>query len=884
MPAVLARAKCPRHDEVMFLLALSNFRVHTIRVILTVTAIALSVSLVVATTSGYSSVQGAAQKGLSTYLGNTDAQITRRHERGGSFDQRILDDLRADPDVAHAFGRLELNTGIMRANGTVDIGLADAMGVPRPEDQSVEMMRLHEGNWFDASDDVEAVVDQVLFERLGAKVGDEFLLPALDRRLRLKIVGVVHKPGLLATMRPTIYAPLTTLQRFMLPDQPNQISRALIDLKPGTDEEAFGARWNERLPSYDPDLRLRISNQSRKQMDQNLQGIQAMSYMGGGIAMAAATFIIFSALSMGVSERQRSLAMLRAIGALRSQLGKLVLIEGMILAIVGVVIGVPLGVLWINILAWWYSEWFTAGAVINTNGVLYGSIGSIFTALLATLMPAWGAMRSSPLEAMTQVAQPPRVRTLYLSFAAGLLVLCIDPIISFGPFSREFRFYGHFAVGIGSVMLGTFLLAPLLVAGLNRFVGPMVAGIFGLRFTLLKQQIAGGIWRSAGAAAALMVGLAILLVTQAMGTSFIQGWKLPDRFPDMFVFSTLGLSQPDQEKLGALPEWKPGEFMPMAVAFPEFGTGIFGLAGAAMMPSATMFFGMDPDIAFKMMELDFRDGNPTDAAAMLKRGKHIIVSQEFRQLKGLGVGDTLALKTNQGMVDFTIAGVVWSPGIDVIRSMQDLGTQFDQRTAASIFGSLEDARTFFGVQRIHVFAANIAGSIEKDVLMRNIRANLWGRGLDAGDVRHIKAAIQRMLRFLLNLVSLIAYAAMAIAWFGVMNTIMASIRTRRWQLGILRSIGVTRGQMMRLVLAEAVLLSLAGIVMGIIAGAMLAVDAHHLWGVIIGYRPPLVVPWPAVIIGMTSVVVVSILASIWPAAHVARSEPLSLLQAGRAAV
>src|SRR5438105_9392872 len=118
-----------------------------------------------------------------------------------------------------------------------------------------------------------------------------------------------------------------------------------------------------------------------------------------------------------------------------------------------------------------------------------------------------------------------------------------------------------------------------------------------------------------------------------------------------------------------------------------------------------MFFGVVPDRCMKMMALDFRDGNPTDAVRMLKKGRHLIITDEFRQLKGLKVGDKLSLKSIHGPVDYTVCGVVWSPGIDVMVSMFDLGKQFEQRTAASVFGSLEDARNDFGVDKIYFFAA-----------------------------------------------------------------------------------------------------------------------------------------------------------------------------------
>ena len=69
---------------------------------------------------------------------------------------------------------------------------------------------------------------------------------------------------------------------------------------------------------------------------------------------------------------------------------------------------------------------------------------------------------------------------------------------------------------------------------------------------------------------------------------------------------------------------------------------------------------------------------------------------------------------------------------------------------------------------------------------------------------------------------------MAVASLGVTNTIMASIRSRRWQFGILRSIGVTRGQLLRLVLAEAMLLGLVGVRSGLAAGALMSLDAQRL--------------------------------------------------------
>ena len=113
--------------------------------------------------------------------------------------------------------------------------------------------------------------------------------------------------------------------------------------------------------------------------------------------------------------------------------------------------------------------------------------------------------------------------------------------------------------------------------------------------------------------------------------------------------------------------------------------------------------------------------NKADIAKMqgagyaIAHGRFLIVTNEFRELKHLGVGDDFPLKnTADQVVHYTICGVVWSPGIDVMVSVFDMGRQFDQRTAASVFGTVEDAKRDFGTERIYLFAANLKPGVERE--------------------------------------------------------------------------------------------------------------------------------------------------------------------------
>ena len=156
-----------------------------------------------------------------------------------------------------------------------------------------------------------------------------------------------------------------------------------------------------------------------------------------------------------------------------------------------------------------------------------------------------------------------------------------------------------------------------------------------------------------------------------------------------------------------------------------------------------------------------------------------------------------------------------------------------------------------------MFAANLQGGVDKADLLKNVQKSMGDRGLAAGDVRQIKYGIEHGFYRVLDVISSVAIAAMALASLGVANTIMASVRSRRWQFGVLRSIGLGRADLLRLILAEAVMLGLVGVALGLAAGLEISIDARRLSGAVLGYSPPMQIPWRVVFEGCITLVAVA---------------------------
>src|SRR3954453_18140928 len=108
------------------------------RLVLTVLAIALSVSLVIAVTSGYASAEAAVVRYFTEFMGSTDIKLNREPGQQGNIKESIVDALNRDRDVKLAVGRLETDTNLVDINGKPIPGhellTATLIGVKLPQD------------------------------------------------------------------------------------------------------------------------------------------------------------------------------------------------------------------------------------------------------------------------------------------------------------------------------------------------------------------------------------------------------------------------------------------------------------------------------------------------------------------------------------------------------------------------------------------------------------------------------------------------------------------------------------------------------------------------------------------------------------------------------
>jgi len=120
--------------------------------------------------------------------------------------------------------------------------------------------------------------------------------------------------------------------------------------------------------------------------------------------------------------------------------------------------------------------------------------------------------------------------------------------------------------------------------------------------------------------------------------------------------------------------------------------------------------------------------------------------------------------------------------------------------------------------------------------------------------------------FLLNYMQLVV--AVIVAIVGIVNTLVVSVMDRRREFAIVRAIGGYRSQIRKMVLLEAVAISIVGVMVGALAAVFnIQFMSHTVSTVLAGYDVPFYFPWVLVLCTLPAVAAVSLLAAWLPARH-----------------
>ncbi|MGV9417738.1 FtsX-like permease family protein [Streptomyces sp. NPDC003674] len=650
----------------------------------------------------------------------------------------------------------------------------------------------------------DLVVEHDLAARAGLRPGDRLTVQSTRSPREYRITGIAT-PATPVRHQTSLF--FSTAEARRLAGRPGQVSAFGVLPARGADPETVRQSVARALHGTTAQVSTGDARGPVEFLDAAAARTRLVSMGGamGGTSLLVAVLVVVGTFALTVQQRQRELALLRAIaatpGQVRKLLGREALIIGAAAGTTGALLGLPLGGLL-------HSRFVALGAVPDTLQHTT-SVFPPFAALGATLLGAWAAARIAsrrvsrirPAEALAE-ARAERTRPAWGRIAAGLLCLAggivlvaVLTALRTEPASTPVTFLAVVVLSTSVALLG-----PLLVKAAALLLA------LPLRLTGHGGRLATANLRGNAARMASVVTPLTLLIGMTCTVLFVQ--------------STLGGAARAQAREGVTADWVvaaqgpgvPGEAARLLRARHDTVTevvrttvrvGLDKYAAQGVTP-AGLTRTWDPEVTAGSLA-DLAPG--TVAVSRLAADQH-----------HLKPGSSLKLTLGDGTPATLTVAAVYARGLgfgDLTFAHDLLARHMDNPLASSVLVATTRAKTELATTLrefpgLRILSPAAADSLQAERQQANAEVNYLAMGL------------------------VLAFTAIA-----VVNTLAMSVAERVREFALLRLAGATRRQVLRMLRTEALSVLLLATALG--SGISLAVLTAFSLGMT-GRAAPTVVP------------------------------------------
>lgn len=849
---------------------------HVGRLVAAAVAVVIAAAFVTAFLLGTHAMERSAYNAALVAQGDADVILSDSY-----FPARILENVRAVPEVAGADGRFML--GIVLATA----GRSDSQTIaPLPQTPALRV-DLSAGTYPERAGQV--MVDEDVADRLGLDSGSMADVRVIevdkngqpvDRTIPVTVTGIFEHPGsAYADSVPAVfgfdddvvgwaggpanvgYQPLMAVAAPGI--SPEELRESLTTL---ANEVGGTVRTADEYAAL-------VTSQFTD--GQNLLAPVLAAFVA--VALFVAGMVISNTFTVLVAQRTRELALLRCVGATRRQVRAGVLLEatalGVAASLVGILAGVGLTTMTIGLLSGRVdAEWLPSRVDVPFGLMAIPIVLGTVMTVLAAMPPARAATRVAPLAAL-RPPEPAAMRgtsrsrmvvcVMFLVAGGGLLGLgAVVTYLTQSPLGLAAGVLGG-AISFVGVAVGAVVVVPFVVSALGR----VLSVVGGVPARIATANAIRHPRRTASTTVALLIGVtlvAMMSVGAASAQATFDG-ELDERYPvDVAVGSQA--MPPGLGDVGHPPRLEPQVIDAVA--------DIDGLATMMRVRSWRTDVGVpDPtastEDAFRHVDATVYGVDPADAQRVTHSGveglgpKTVVVPLAVATDLDVMDGDTMQFTAGQESIELT----VW------VSQLPETAVLVTDDVLARLAPNAPVALLWLGLD----------ADADADAVVADMRDAISEVAGDTGAVAVTGARAERdelstILDTMLAVVLGLLAVAVVIALIGVSNTLSLSVIERTRESATLRALGLTRRQLRAMLATEGVLIAVVGaglgIGLGFVYGWLGTVTAlGGVWDTVLS------VPWGLFALMLVVAVVAGLLASVLPGRRAAKAAPVAALGA-----
>lgn len=789
----------------MFRLSLKNIWSRKGRLVLTALAVIAGTAFLSGVFVFTDTIKGSFNTLFANAYSNTDSFVRSSDVIEGEFgddlratiDGSIVDVVAAVPGVKAAQADVNGAASITNAEGKIiggdgppQFGRAWHDGAPSP-------WTLKDGEG--PTNDTEVVIDAATAEKGDVEVGETVTITTKVATREFTVVGLALFAGQEGANGVTFALfDLPTAQEFVLGEagKIDFISVAGDGSLSETElteaiRTAIGSGPIEVLTGTE------ITDEEQSSAEQSLNFLTLFLSIFALIALFVGSFVIYNVFSISAAQRERENALLRAIGASRSQVTRSLFIEALVVGIGGSLLGCLGGVgLASAILGILNAAGFGPGEtelVINSSPFVITVVVGTLVTLICAVAPAIRSGRVPPLAAMRDVAVDRAAVSLTRKVIGALALVVGVAAVAQGLRGGAAEWLG---VGVAGFYVALIALGPFVASPISKAATPVLGAARGAAGTMAGRNAARNPKRTAITAGAVAVGLSLIIGVATLGSSAKASIReaIGESFIGDYIVSP---KQQGGDGMGGLPADLVSQIEGSGVGDVLSIGASFGTVGDST--DGSLLVAIDPSDAATLFTFDFTEGGFTDLTS-----DGILLMDDKANSLGVSIGDTVPVTLiGQPASELTVQGIYTTSGFTDVLVARDL---------------FADTPTLMQYFQIYVKGADGETEATRATLDAIVdqfpTAQVQSRN---GFIDAQSGQIDGFLNFLYALLGMSVFIAIV----GVAITLWLAVWERRREIGLLRAVGMTKRQVRSSVLWESLITGVVGVVMGVVLGTVL---------------------------------------------------------------
>ena len=526
--------------------------------------------------------------------------------------------------------------------------------------------------------------------------------------------------------------------------------------------------------------------------------------IGGLLTLMLGLYIVFTSLSIALAERIKEIGLMQAIGMSDRQITTVFIVEAAIMALVGAIIGLLGGIALTAILVKLGYSSLGLSVRIWTFGIPKARLALIMllglaAAMLGVVYPLFKSRQITIVDALQQRGLHQKVaysRRLYVVIILLLIIgvpggyVILSEILE-APWQQAFHLVSGSSLLLAA-LLSIVFLSPKMTGGFIRLAAWPVSHFFVCEHILTTRTVAHATERVAMSLGTLALVFAGVIGLKHMTISLkAQSQTWADQALNQRIFLTTPLMTPEEYTRF---NWLPGVKSSIPMSFTVYA----------------------PFIIRGLQDNAFDEGPLSDHRDQYHafiNTPSLLVSGRLAHRYGISSGDSMAVMASDGPRPVPIIMVTDVYGYFIDSSDRDYAVM-----------ALDQMKKLFSVETSTANQFTLILEEEADEnQVRNEALGWFGRDISdiiTGGQKYAWAVkgvdddffVFEMLLIITGL----------LAGIGVMNTLLIGGLERRREFGLLQAVGVTPGQLYRIVLFEGLIIGMAGGVLAILFGLPLS--------------------------------------------------------------